>query len=96
MNQASKDAKLTQIMADLKLTCNAVWYTISINPLHYEEISQPHAAQKKLYTNAEEHLIICHVCLNLKDTYKQVKEAYQLSFSNFTIKRILKAHGIGN
>ena len=96
MGQASKGATPTQIAADLKLTRSAVWYTISIDPLRNEGISQPRAARKKSYTNAEERLIIRHVRLNPKDTYKQVKEACQLSFSNSTIKRILKAHGIGN
>jgi len=96
MGQASKGATPTQIAADLKLTRSAVRYTISIDPLRNEGISQPRAARKKSYTNAEERLIIRHVRLNPKDTYKQVKEACQLSFSNSTIKRILKAHGIGN
>src|SRR5436305_12886331 len=96
MSQASKGATLTQIMTDLKLTCSAIQYTISIDPLHNKGIFQPHAAQKKSYTNVEKCLIIHYVCLNPKDTYKQVKEACQLSFSNSIIKRILKMHDIGN
>ena len=75
-----KGAKPTEIQDLLKITRGALRSTLSLDHLRDEGVSQSRTGRPKVYTEAEERLIICHVRKNPKDSYAQVKKACDLSF----------------
>ena len=96
ISQAFKGAKPTKIAKDLKLDRSTVNYTLYQDKLRNNEHSLPRKPRRKSYTNAEERLCVYHIRLNLKYTYKQVIEAYNLRCKRETVKKILKRHSIAN
>ena len=91
-----KGAKPTEIQNFLKITRSALCSTLSLDYLQDEGMSQPQTGRPKVYTEAEERLVVCHARINPKDSYTQVKKVCNLSFSHRTIKKILTNHGIIN
>src|SRR5947209_15880559 len=84
----------TQVATTLKLPRTTIRQTVSLDPLRNNGASQPRTGRPKSYTMAEERLILRHVRLHPKDTYKDVKKACGTACSTTTLKRILKAYGI--
>ena len=91
-----KGAKPTEIQDLLKISRGALQSTLTLDHLRDQGVSQLRTGQPKVYTEAEERLVVRHVQLNPKDSYAQVKRACDMSFSHQTIKKILVEHGIVN
>lgn len=96
LGKQSEGATPTKIAHDLNLDRSTVRYTIAVDPLRNEGKSQPRTPRGKSYTEAEQRLILCHIRLNPKDTYQEVKDACGITCSQSAIKRILHEAGIGN
>jgi len=94
--KASEGADIAQISRDLFLLPASVRYTILQHDLRHEGHSLVRKPRKKSYTDADERVLLRHVRLHPKDTYKQVKEACGLDCSKRTIQRVLKASSITN
>jgi hypothetical protein len=94
--QATRGANQIDIAKDLKLTLSTILYTLQQDKLRNDGHSLPRKLRGKLYTDAEERLLLRHICLNLKDTYKQVIATCGLSCKPTTVKKILKRHSICN
>jgi hypothetical protein len=96
MGKASRGRNFYQITHDLGLDRSTVKYTIKQDPLRNEGSSIPQKARNKSYTDADERILLRHVGLNPKDTYKQVIIACGLSYKTSIVKKILKKHRILN
>jgi hypothetical protein len=96
VGKASEGRNPYQIARDLKLNRETVRYTLQQDGLRNDGHSLPRKPRKKAYTDHEERLLVRHVRLNPKDTYKQVITACNLRCKITTIKKILKQHGICN
>jgi hypothetical protein len=75
---------------------STVQYTLRQDELRNNGQSLPRKPRGKSYTDSEERLLLRHVRLNPKDTYKQVIAACNLSYKPTTVKKILKKHSICN
>ena len=84
----------TRITRELKLDRGTVRYALEQAPLRYNGRTKGRKAREKSYTDAEERLVIRHVRLNPKDTYKQVLTATGVVFKTTTLKKMLKAASI--
>jgi Transposase/DDE superfamily endonuclease len=94
--QADCGASHSSIAKDLKVLKSTVQYTLRQDELRNNGQSLPRKPRGKSYTDSEERLLLRHVRLNPKDTYKQVITACNLSCKPTTVKKILKKHGISN
>jgi hypothetical protein len=94
--QANRGASHALIAKDLKVLKSTIQYTLQQDELRNNGQSLPRKPRGKSYTDSEERLLLRHVRLNPKDTYKQVIIAYNLSCKPTTVKKILKKHGICN
>jgi hypothetical protein len=95
-SKASEGKTDYQIGRDLKLERGTVRYTLKVDNLRNEGETVPRKARGKSYTDAKERLLLRHVRLNPKDTYKQVIAACGLRCKTSTVKKILKKHHIAN
>jgi len=93
---ASKGGNSYTIARDLLLTRSTVQYTLKQDPLRNDGESLPRKPRERSYTDADERVLLRHVRLNPKDTYKQVIIACGLKCKTSTVKKILKKHGIAN
>jgi len=96
MGKASHGRNSYQIALDLGLDRSTVKYTIKQDPLRNEGSSIPRKPRNLSYTEHDERVLLRHVRLNLKDTYKQVITACGLKYKTSTVKKILKKYGIAN
>jgi hypothetical protein len=94
--QANRGATQASIAKDLNLVKSIVQYTLQQDELRNNGQSLPRKPRGKSYTDSEERLLLRHIHLNPKDTYKQVITACNLSCKPTTVKKILKKHGISN
>ena len=94
--QADCGASHSSIAKDLKVLKSTVQYTFRQDELRNNGQSLLRKLRGKSYTDSEERLLLRYVRLNLKDTYKQVIIACNLSCKPTTVKKILKKHGISN
>jgi hypothetical protein len=92
--QANRGATQASIAKDLNLVKSTVQYTLQQDELRNNGQSLLRKPRGKSYTDGEERLLLRHVRLNPKDTYKQVIIACNLSYKPTTVKKILKKHGI--
>ena len=96
VGKASEGRNSYQIARDLKLKRETVRYTIQQDELHNNGHSLPRKPRNKAYTDHKERLLVCHMQLNPKDTYKQVITACNLYCKTTMIKKIFKQYSICN
>ena len=94
--QANRSASHSSIAKDLKVLKSTVQYTLRQDELRNNGQSLLQKLRGKSYTDSEERLLLRYICLNLKDIYKQVIIACNLSCKLITVKKILKKHSISN
>jgi transposase InsO family protein len=94
--KASLGLTAYKIAKDLKLVTGIVRYTILQDELRDEGHSLPRKPRNLSYTEHDERVLLRHVRLNPKDTYKQVIIACGLNCKTSTVKKILKKYGIAN
>ena len=94
--KASLGLTAYKIAKDLKLVTGTVRYTILQDELRDEGHSLPRKPRNLSYTEHDERVLLRHVRLNPKDTYKQVIIACGLNCKTSMVKKILKKYGIAN
>ena len=93
---AFKGSNPYEIDRVLSLTRSTVQYTLQQDPLRDEGEYLPRKPRNLSYTEHNKRVLLRHVRLNPKDTYKQVITAYRLKCKTSIVKKILKKHGITN
>lgn len=92
--KAEEGATPAQIAEALNLEYSTVYRTIQQDLLRHEGKSLSRTPRKKSYTEADERILLRHVRIHPKDSYKQIKEGTGVTCSKETIRKIFKAHFI--
>jgi transposase len=89
-------ARPSTIAEELDLEYSTVYRTIQLDLERHEGKSLPRTPRKKSYTDADVRVLLRHVRLYSKDTYREVMIACGLTCKKTTVRKILKEHGITN
>jgi transposase len=94
--KASEGARPSTIAEELDLEYSTVYRTIQLDLERHEGKSLPRTPRKESYTDADVRVLLRHVRLYPKDTYREVMIACGLTCKKTTVRKILKEHGITN